>query len=77
MAANGKGGARFSIPITRAVVKALTNGSRQYKFVCLPGFDVMIPTQLDGVDSSLLDPRSSYTNLDDYHNNLSVKHRVP
>lgn len=71
--AYGKGGARFSIPITRAVVKALTNGSlSNTEFVCLPGFDVMIPTQLDGVDSSLLDPRSSYTNLDDYHNNLKA-----
>lgn len=71
--AYGKGGERFTIPVTRAVVKALTSGHlKNAEFVRLPGFDLMIPTHVEGLDDSILDPRSSYANRDEYHANLKA-----
>lgn len=71
--AYGKGGERFSIPVTRAVVKALTSGGlKNATFTRLPGFNLMIPSHLEGVDDSILDPRSSYTKLDEYQANLNA-----
>jgi len=70
--AYGKGGERFSIPVTRAVVKAVTSGElRNATFTTLPGFNVQIPTHIDGVEDALLDPRKSYTSTDLYQQNLS------
>lgn len=70
--AYGKGGERFSIPVTRAVVKAVTSGAlRNAKFTILPGFNVQIPTHIEGVDDALLDPRQSYTSSELYQQNLS------
>ena len=45
--AYGKGGERFSIPVTRAVVKAVTSGElRHATFTTLPGFNVQIPMHI-------------------------------
>lgn len=69
--AYGKGGERFRIPVTRAIVKAITNGSlRNASFVTLPGFNVQIPMQIEGVDEKLLDPRKTYTSMELYRQNL-------
>lgn len=70
--AYGKGGERFSIPVTRAVVKAVTSGElRHAKFTILPGFNVQIPTHIDGVADHLLDPRQSYASKELYQHNLA------
>ncbi len=70
--AYGKGGERFSIPVTRAVVKAITSGALSHaSFVTLPGFDVDIPLHVDGVDDALLDPRKTYSSAEAYQQNLA------
>lgn len=59
--AYGQGGQRFTIPTTRAVVRAILNGElKQAQFEKLPGFHLAIPTQLNGVDSALLNPRNTW-----------------
>lgn len=65
--AHGKGGKRFSIPTTRAVVSAIVDGHlKNAKFETLPGFGLQIPTSIPGVDSQLLDPRKTWSNLSDH-----------
>ncbi len=62
----GKGGERFSIPVTRAVVSAILKGDIQKSsFVAYPGFNFMIPETLPGIESNLLDPRKNWSNGDD------------
>lgn len=63
----GKGGKRFSIPTTRAVINAILNGDfKNTEFVTMPGFNFAIPKSLQGVDSKLLNPRDSWENPADY-----------
>jgi phosphoenolpyruvate carboxykinase (ATP) len=65
--AYGKGGERFSIPTTRAVVHGILNGHlKNAEFETLPGFKLAIPKSLDNVDSKLLDPRKSWKDQADY-----------
>ncbi len=53
----GEGGSRFSIPTTRAVVRAIVNGDlRDADYENLPGFNLAIPKVVMGVDSNLLNP---------------------
>ena len=60
-------GKRFDIPVTRAVITAILNGELQNaKTNILPGFNLHMPTQLTGVDSSLLDPRQSWGSQAEY-----------
>lgn len=61
--AHGEGGNRFSIPTTRAVVTAIVNGDlRNATYENLPGFNLEIPTAVNGVDSKLLNPRKCWAN---------------
>ncbi len=66
--AYGEGGQRFSIPTTRAIVTAIVNGDL-HNAPCdlIPGFELAIPKAAPGVDSKLLDPRKTWTNLADYN----------
>ena len=68
--AYGKGGERFAIPTTRAVVRAiLTGGMKGLSYKPLPGFNFEIPDascELPGIDSGLLDPQQSWKNIDEY-----------
>ena len=65
--AYGQGGERFSIPTTRAIVHAILSGElKKAEFDLLPGFNLEIPKALNSVDSTLLDPRKSWKNQDDY-----------
>lgn len=67
-----KGGERFSIPVTRAVVKAITEGELNHAtFKTLPGFNIQIPTHINGVDDALLDPRKTYASRELYEENLA------
>jgi phosphoenolpyruvate carboxykinase (ATP) len=59
--AHGEGGKRFSIPVTRAVVTAIVDGSiKKATFETLPGFNLSVPTTLHGVESTLLNPRNAW-----------------
>ena len=67
---HGAGGKRFSIPVTRAVVTAIVNGSlKNAEFETLPGFELAIPTALSGVDATLLDPRKTWLDQAAYETN--------
>lgn len=59
--AHGHGGQRFSIPTTRAIVRAIVNDElRNASYEILPGFNFAIPTKVNGVDSTLLNPRKTW-----------------
>ena len=63
----GKGGERFSIPTTRAVVTAIIAGAAAREpFDILPHFNLAIPRSLPGVESRLLDPRKTWTSIEAY-----------
>lgn len=58
---HGKGGNRFSIPTTRAVVRAIVNGDlKNAEYETLPGFNLQIPKAIKDVDAKLLNPRLSW-----------------
>lgn len=65
--AYGKGGQRFSIPTTRAVIRAiLENELANTEFEILPIFNFAVPKVLEGVDSKLLNPRNTWHNPEEY-----------
>lgn len=67
--AHGDGGKRFSIPTTRAVVSAIVHGKlKNAKYTQLPGFNIAIPTEVDGVEAKLLDPRKAWADQSAYRN---------
>jgi len=63
----GGTGSRFPIPVTRAVVTAITNGSLEN---CptehLEPLNLHIPTSIEAVDSNYLNPRNNWKNTEDY-----------
>ena len=61
--AHGEGGIRFSIPTTRAVIRAIVSGQLKHaEFETLAGFNLEIPKAITGVDSNQLNPRKSWAN---------------
>jgi phosphoenolpyruvate carboxykinase (ATP) len=59
--AHGKGGNRFSIPVTRMLVSAIVNGDLvDAEYEVLPGFNFEIPTAVPGVESHLLNPQRAW-----------------
>ncbi len=63
---NGQG-KRISLAATRAIIDAIMDGSVDAsEHQLLPYFNVDYPTHVSGVDNTLLDPRSSYSNVDDW-----------
>jgi len=57
---NGSG-KRISIANTRAIIHAILHGSiEQAEVFTLPVFNLAVPLSLPGVDTHILDPRSSY-----------------
>jgi phosphoenolpyruvate carboxykinase (ATP) len=70
--AYGKGGHRFPIPVTRAVVRAiLEHQLKETEFEMLPKFNLAIPKQLKGVDSKLLNPRLTWNDPKAYDKEAS------
>lgn len=69
---HGKGGNRFSIPTTRAVVRAIVNGDlKNATYETLPGFNLQIPTQIKDVDATLLNPRLSWKDQAEHDKNAA------
>lgn len=55
-------GKRINLPATRAIIDAILDGSiEQAPFENYPIFNFQIPTQLNGVDSAILNPRNTWT----------------
>ncbi len=70
---HGKGGNRFSIPTTRAVVRAIVNGElKNASFETLPGLNLAVPTLIKDVDARLLNPRKSWSDADEHDRNLET-----
>jgi phosphoenolpyruvate carboxykinase (ATP) len=71
--AHGQGGNRFSIPTTRAVVRAIVDGKlRNASYENLPGFNLAIPTEVPGVDNKLLNPRKSWADVNAHDENAKL-----
>jgi phosphoenolpyruvate carboxykinase (ATP) len=68
----GGQGRRFSIPETRAVIKAILNKElNTTDFEVLPGFNLVIPTQLSGINNKLLNPKKIWNNPAEYDQNAN------
>lgn len=63
---NGSG-KRISIAATRAIIQAIHDGSiDNAETFDLPYFNLSVPVSVNSVDSELLDPRNTYTNVDEW-----------
>ena len=64
-------GERYDINVTRSIVDAINNGAvdaaEKQK---LPYFNIQIPTSISGINSDLLDPRTSWASLEAYQENV-------
>ncbi len=57
----GGGGARFSIPVTRAIVQAIQEGElANAETRHLDGINLDVPVEVSGLDNRLLDPRGTW-----------------
>ena len=55
------GGQRFEIPFTRQIIDAITTGKlSEATTETLAGFNVQIPTEIEGLDTHLLNPANSW-----------------
>ena len=61
-------GKRISIRDTRGIIDAILNSSiLKAPTKKMPIFDFEVPTELPGVDPKILDPRDTYTNVEDWN----------
>ena len=60
-------GKRISIKDTRGIIDAILNGDiNNVPTKKIPFFNLEVPTVLNGVDTGILDPRDTYTNVSDW-----------
>ena len=60
-------GKRISIDATRAIIRAILNGSiDNAESFTLPYFNLDVPMNIDAVDNGILDPRSTYEDPDEW-----------
>lgn len=65
--AHGEGGARFSIPTTRAIIDAIISDKLKSRPTeILNGFNLVIPTSAPDVDRALLNPRKTWNDVRAY-----------
>jgi phosphoenolpyruvate carboxykinase (ATP) len=63
----GQGGERFSIPTTRAIVSAILKNQIDFSaHDTIPGFNLIVPKTIDGLDSRLLTPQKTWANQAQY-----------
>jgi phosphoenolpyruvate carboxykinase (ATP) len=63
----GKGGERFPIKVTRAVVQAITEGKlSENQMEVLPGFELAMPWSIKGIDEKYLHPLHAWPSTDEY-----------
>lgn len=61
-------GSRMDLTITRKIIDAIVDGSiEKVKFTPDPIFQILVPRSLKGVPSSILNPRSTWENINEYH----------
>ncbi len=73
------GGLRFSIPITRAIVRAAVSGALvNAETKVIRGFNLSIPKSVKGVDSNLLNPINTWSDKADYKHQSQelIKHFI-
>ena len=60
-------GKRISIKDTRGIIDAILNGDiLNAPTKKIPFFDFEVPTELNGVDTGILDPRDTYANASEW-----------
>jgi phosphoenolpyruvate carboxykinase (ATP) len=60
-------GKRISIPNTRGIIDAILNGAiKKAPTKKIPYFDFEVPTELEGVETNILDPRNTYADAKDW-----------
>lgn len=60
-------GQRFPLQITRRIIRAIQNNElANTKFISEPIFNFLIPTSIDGIEAKILNPKSSWTNGNEY-----------
>jgi phosphoenolpyruvate carboxykinase (ATP) len=60
-------GKRISIKATRAIIDAILDGSIDAtESLTLPIFNLVVPATLPGVETQILDPRNSYTKIEEW-----------
>ena len=60
-------GSRFKIPTTRRIVNAIQDGElNDVKTQKLPGLNLEVPLEIDGVDPKLLNPIETWNDKDEY-----------
>jgi phosphoenolpyruvate carboxykinase (ATP) len=60
-------GKRISIKDTRAIIDAILDGSiEKAETKTIPVFNFVVPTALHDVDNTILDPRSTYSNINEW-----------
>ena len=60
-------GKRISIKDTRGIIDAILDGSiLKAETKNIPYFNLAVPTELQGVDTGILDPRDTYANPEDW-----------
>jgi phosphoenolpyruvate carboxykinase (ATP) len=60
-------GKRISIKDTRAIIDRILDGSIEHaEMKTIPVFNFQVPTQLEGVDTRILDPRKTYDDENDW-----------
>ena len=64
-------GSRFKIPTTRRIVNAIQDGELDgVETQTIPGLNLSVPTKVQGVDSSLLNPKNTWEDKHEYQKYL-------
>ncbi|WP_251978822.1 phosphoenolpyruvate carboxykinase [Salinicola avicenniae] len=69
----GQGGSRFSIPTTRAIIRAIQEGElKQVETRHIDGLNLDVPVAVEGVESHLLDPREAWQDSDGFREQMNA-----